>query len=39
VTVHWPDGGEPEAFGPFTAGATHVLVRGQGDGQVPGAQK
>ena len=30
VTVHWPDGGAPETFGPFPAGATHVLVRGSG---------
>jgi hypothetical protein len=30
VTVHWPDGGTPETFGPFPAGATHVLVRGSG---------
>ena len=31
VTVHWPDGGEPEAFGPLAADSTHVLVRGQGE--------
>lgn len=39
VTVHWPDGGEPEAFGPFATGATHVLVRGQGTPQSPSAAK
>lgn len=39
VTVHWPDGGEPEVFGPFAAGATHVLVRGQGTPQAPSAVK
>lgn len=39
VTVHWPDGGEPETFGPFAAGVTHLLVRGQGEGQGPGTQR